>query len=47
MTMILSTDAFTNNTEIPQDYTCEGEDVSPYLAWEGVPAETKSLVVAK
>ena len=45
MTMILSTDAFTNNAEIPKDYTCEGEDVSPYLAWEGVPAETKSLVL--
>lgn len=45
MTMILSTDAFTNNAEIPLDYTCEGEDVSPYLAWEGVPAEAKSLVL--
>ena len=45
MTMILSTDAFTNNAEIPRNYTCEGEDVSPYLAWEGVPAEAKSLVL--
>jgi Raf kinase inhibitor-like YbhB/YbcL family protein len=45
MTMILSTDAFTNNAEIPRNYTCEGEDVSPYLAWEGVPAKAKSLVL--
>jgi len=26
-------------------YTCDGEDVSPALAWEGVPAEAAELVL--
>jgi len=45
MTMILTTDAFANNAEIPSTYTCEGEDVSPALTWEGVPAEAKALAL--
>lgn len=45
MTMKLTTDAFENNAEMPSTYTCEGEDVSPNLAWEGVPSEAKSLVL--
>jgi Raf kinase inhibitor-like YbhB/YbcL family protein len=45
MTMILTTDAFANDAEIPSTYTCEGEDVSPCLAWQGVPEEAKSLVL--
>jgi Raf kinase inhibitor-like YbhB/YbcL family protein len=28
-----------------QKYTCEGADVSPPLAWSGVPAGTKSLAL--
>ena len=43
--MILTTDAFRENTEIPSSYTCEGEDISPALIWEDVPAEAKSLVL--
>jgi hypothetical protein len=30
---------------IPKEYTCEGKDVSPPLAWENVPAQAKSLVL--
>jgi Raf kinase inhibitor-like YbhB/YbcL family protein len=30
---------------MPSRYTCEGEDISPPLAWDGVPAGTKSLVL--
>ena len=33
------------NHEIPSDYTCEGADISPALAWSGVPAGTKCLVL--
>ena len=33
------------NGHIPSKYTCEGEDVSPPLAWEGVPDGAKSLVL--
>lgn len=43
--MILTTDAFKENTEIPTSYTCEGEDISPALIWEDVPADAKSLVL--
>ena len=30
---------------MPKRYTCEGPDVSPPLAWSGVPEGTKSLVL--
>ena len=45
MAMTLNSDAFIPNGHIPSKYTCEGEDVSPPLAWEGVPNSTKSLVL--
>ena len=37
--------AFTPNGHIPSKYTCEGDDISPPLAWNGVPGGTKSLVL--
>jgi phosphatidylethanolamine-binding protein (PEBP) family uncharacterized protein len=45
MAMSLNSPAFQQNGHIPPTYTCEGEDVSPPLAWEGVPNGTKSLVL--
>lgn len=36
---------FGNGAEIPREYTCEGRDVSPELAWSGVPAGTRSLAL--
>lgn len=30
---------------IPRQYTCDGEDISPPLAWSGVPDETGSLAL--
>jgi Raf kinase inhibitor-like YbhB/YbcL family protein len=45
MAMTLSSPAFQQNGHIPSKYTCEGEDVSPPLAWEGVPDGAKSLVL--
>jgi Raf kinase inhibitor-like YbhB/YbcL family protein len=30
---------------MPARYTCDGENLSPALAWSGQPAETRSLVV--
>jgi len=41
----LSSPAFAPNGEIPERHTCEGEDVSPALAWSGAPAETKSFAL--
>jgi Raf kinase inhibitor-like YbhB/YbcL family protein len=41
----LTSSAFTANGKIPRKYTCEGGDVAPALAWSGVPANAKSLVL--
>lgn len=45
MTLTLSSPAFVNGGKIPVQYTCEGADISPPLRWEGVPAQTRSLVL--
>jgi Raf kinase inhibitor-like YbhB/YbcL family protein len=45
MAMTLNSPAFKHNDQIPSKYTCEGDDVSPPLAWEGVPDDAKSLVL--
>jgi phosphatidylethanolamine-binding protein (PEBP) family uncharacterized protein len=45
MAMTLNSPVFQQNGHIPSKYTCEGEDVSPPLAWEGVPNGVKSLVL--
>ena len=41
----LRSDAFSDGESIPTKYTCEGEDVSPPLAWSGVPEDTVSLAL--
>jgi Raf kinase inhibitor-like YbhB/YbcL family protein len=45
MSLTISSTAFAHNASIPSLYTCEGKDVSPPLAWSGVPAGTKSLAL--
>ncbi len=45
MPMMLTSTAFSEGGEIPIRFTCEGDDVSPDLAWSGVPAGTRSLVL--
>ncbi len=45
MALTLTSSAFGPNAAIPKKYTCEGADVSPPLAWRGVPQGTKSLVL--
>jgi hypothetical protein len=45
MTLKITSPAFADNAAIPAKYTCEGDDVSPPLAWTGLPAATKSLVL--
>lgn len=45
MTLTITSTAFTDQGEIPARYTCEGDDRSPPLAWSGVPAATKSIVL--
>lgn len=43
--MILTSSDFNNKGDIPSKFTCEGEDISPALAWTEVPPETKSLAL--
>lgn len=45
MPMVLASSAFGNDGAIPDAYTCAGQDMSPPLAWSGVPAGTRSLVL--
>jgi phosphatidylethanolamine-binding protein (PEBP) family uncharacterized protein len=37
--------AFEAGGEIPPRHTCDGEDVSPPLGWDGVPEGTQSLAL--
>jgi Raf kinase inhibitor-like YbhB/YbcL family protein len=37
--------AFKEGELIPQEYTCDGKDISPDLAWAGAPAGAKSIVL--
>lgn len=41
----LVSNAFENGASIPKRYTCEGEDLSPPLAWSGLPAGVSSLAL--
>ena len=45
MALTITSPAFANGHEIPSDFTCEGADISPALAWSGAPAGTKSLTL--
>ncbi len=45
MDMIITSSAFPHNGAIPKAYTCEGRDISPPLAWNGIPGAARSLVL--
>jgi Raf kinase inhibitor-like YbhB/YbcL family protein len=45
MTLNLTSTAFSHNGELPARYTCDDADVSPPLAWSGLPDGTRSLVL--
>jgi Raf kinase inhibitor-like YbhB/YbcL family protein len=45
MTFELTSQAFAPGGAIPRKYTCDGEDVSPPLAWSAAPAGTRSFVL--
>jgi hypothetical protein len=44
-TLRLTSPAFRDGQPIPTEYTCVGDDVSPPLAWTGVPAGTAELAL--
>jgi Raf kinase inhibitor-like YbhB/YbcL family protein len=41
----LSSEAFGHGEQIPRRHACDGEDVSPPLAWSGVPEGTRTLAL--
>jgi len=43
--MHISSKAFDHEGAIPKTYTCEGQDISPPLAWSNLPAASKSLAL--
>ena len=45
MSFALTSAAFQEGQAIPAKYTCDGQDVSPALAWSGAPVDTKSLAL--
>jgi len=45
MSMIIESPSFAHDRAIPARHTCDGSNVSPPLAWSGVPAGTKSLAL--
>lgn len=45
MNVKLTSSAFGEGQTIPKKYTCEGQNVSPPLSWDGVPLAAKSLAL--
>jgi Raf kinase inhibitor-like YbhB/YbcL family protein len=41
----ISAEGFKEGETIPDEYTCEGKDISPLLSWKGIPAGTKSIAL--
>ena len=45
MALSVSSPVFQEGHRIPAKYTCQGQDISPQLAWSGLPTGTKSLAL--
>jgi Raf kinase inhibitor-like YbhB/YbcL family protein len=45
MKITVTSSAFEEAGMIPRKYTCDGEDISPPLAWSGIPEGTKSIAL--
>ncbi len=43
--MQLTSVAFSEGEMIPAKYTCDGDDLSPPLAWSGAPAGTQAFAL--
>jgi Raf kinase inhibitor-like YbhB/YbcL family protein len=41
----LTSPAFEHDDDLPERFTADGDDVSPPLAWSGVPEGTKELIL--
>jgi Raf kinase inhibitor-like YbhB/YbcL family protein len=45
MALTITSPAFSDGGEIPSRYTCDGNDVSPPLQWDGVSDQARSMVL--
>ncbi len=45
MGLTITSSVFAEGGEIPSEYTCQGEDISPALSWFSVPDGTRSLAL--
>jgi len=45
MALSLASPAFVEGDEIPERYTCQGQNTSPPLSWADLPAGTESLAL--
>ncbi|HJZ74104.1 MAG TPA: YbhB/YbcL family Raf kinase inhibitor-like protein [Vicinamibacterales bacterium] len=45
MSLHVSSPAFSNGSEIPRKYTCDGQNAAPPLEWSGAPGGARSLAV--
>ena len=45
LAFVLTSSAFRNGDVIPKTFTADGKDVSPALAWSGMPAKTAELAL--
>jgi hypothetical protein len=45
MALTIGSAAFEDGAPMATKYTCEGEDISPPLQWEGIPEGTRSLAL--
>src|SRR5437879_6301202 len=45
MSLKLTSSAFAEGEVIPEKYTCDGENISPPLAWSDLPSGTKELAL--
>ncbi len=45
MAMMVTSTVFVEGEALPMRYSCDGENISPPLAWSGVPAETKTFAL--
>jgi Raf kinase inhibitor-like YbhB/YbcL family protein len=43
--LFLMSEVFSDGDPIPKEFTCDGEDISPPLKWEGAPLSTASYVL--
>jgi Raf kinase inhibitor-like YbhB/YbcL family protein len=43
--LTVTSSAFKANAEIPTEFTCEGSEVSPPLAWSAVPNNTRTIAI--